>query len=329
MRHLKRAVQAIGLVFPQEDRIHAAHLKRFGEAQQRWWRHDNVVGVCIARKRRNGRLEKTYCLQVLVRKKTRRVADKYCVPEELTSRAFAKPLKTDVRAVGDVRLESLVTEQRPAHPGFDVGNRLGGSGTLTCVVKNQQGERLGLSCAHVLAPDGPTSIGNGPAGTVLCPSLDSAKALGVLAAARLGLLTQVRMPSFDPAAAATNLDAALFAPNDPTALDRVVADINVAPTGINDNVTHGLKVHKVGAVSGETQGSVQATGLLIKIPYGNDEATFANHIAISSFTQPGDSGALVLDEQNQAVGLHLGSANGLSICTPIRRVLDAFGCQFA
>jgi hypothetical protein len=46
---------------------------------------------------------------------------------------------------------------------------------------------------------------------------------------------------------------------------------------------------------------------------------FADQIGISTISDEGDSGALVLDEAAAAAGLHIGSYNGTSICTPIRR----------
>jgi hypothetical protein len=330
MQPLKDAIRAISLNIASagDDRKYKAQLKRLGEAQQSWWRHENVVGVCIARKRRAGKLG-ALCVQVLVRRKfaTHKLAPKHRVPLTLESPAFKRAPRTDIRAVGDLRLDSLVTEKRPAHPGFDIGNEVGESGTIGCVVVDQQGNRRGLSCAHVLAPDGQADVGAAFGSVVLCPSLPSAQALGVLAEAPIGTLVRVLAPSFDPNDADTNLDVALFAPNDPASLSAIVADVDVKPTGINDNVAHGTKVHKVGAFSAETWGAVQGIELLTKIPYGNDIALFSKHIVISAFAQPGDSGALVLDEQNRAVGIHIGSAQGMSICTPIRRILDALQCR--
>ncbi|MFG6463940.1 transglycosylase SLT domain-containing protein [Roseateles sp. DXS20W] len=47
-------------------------------------------------------------------------------------------------------------------------------------------------------------------------------------------------------------------------------------------------------------------------------------------TQGGDSGALVVDAQGRAVGLHIGSTSAtaelnVSVCTPMQRILDKFG----
>ncbi len=332
MRALRHAVRAISsnLEGVSTDRTYVGPLRRLGKAHQSWWQHENVVGMCVARKRRGGKLG-THCVQVLVRTKvaSHKLEPQHRIPLEFKSPVFTRPVRTDVRAVSHVRLESLVTVQRPAQPGFDIGNKLGGSGTLTCVALDAEGRRLGLSCAHVIAPNGATDPGAPSGSIVLCPSLTNAETLDVLAQAPIGTLVAIRTPGFDESDVSTNLDAAVFLADDPKSLNAAVADVGVKPQGINDNVKVGLHVHKVGAVSETTHGVVQAVGLVVKVPYGDDVATFAEQIGISSFTQPGDSGSLVLDENERAVGMHFASADGMSICTPIRRVLAAFACKLA
>ena len=331
-QQLRLAVRAISLRFEgsKGGRANRAHMRRLGEAHQGWWQHENVLGVCIARARRGGKLGAP-CVQVLVRRKfsPSKLAPKHRVPPTLESPMFQRPLRVDVRAVGEIQLHSLVTTQRPARPGFDVGSQLGESGTLGCIVIDAQGRRLGLSCAHVLAPDGPADVGDAFGGVVLCPSLPNAQSLGVLASAPIGTLTRVAAPSTDPCHSDSNVDAAVFAPNDPDSLSNLVADLGVAPTGINKKPALGDAVHKVGAVSGETHGVVQALGMLVKVPCGSGIATFSDQIGISSFASPGDSGALVLDEANRALGIHIGAAAGISICTPMERILTALDCKLA
>ena len=45
----------------------------------------------------------------------------------------------------------------------------------------------------------------------------------------------------------------------------------------------------------------------------------------SSFTTIGDSGALVLNDRLEAVGLHLGTYEGYSVFNPIRAVKRVLG----
>jgi hypothetical protein len=310
----------------------ARHLKRFGERHHEWWQHENVVGLCIARKRRNGGFGQA-CVQVLVEKKMpgHKLDKRHKVPETLKCPAFSRELVTDVRAVGKARLEALVTATRPARPGYSLGNELGGSGTLSCVVKERTtGKRLGLSCAHVIAPGGASSVGAAVGGAVYCPSLANAEDLDVLSEAPIGTLYRVAPFGFDESDAATNVDAAVFEPDAPNLLDIRVAQLGASPKGVNSKPTVGLRVHKVGAVSEQTYGSIQAIGLCAKVTYeGSPPATFIDQIGITSFARPGDSGALVLDDNGFAVGMHFASFEGMSLCTPISRVLEALDCVLA
>ena len=307
----------------------AEHLRRFSERHREWWEHENVVGLCVARKERNGIVGRT-CVQVLVEKKMPRNNPdrRHEVPESLTCPAFGRELLTDVRAVGKARLDALMTATRPARPGYDVGNELGGAGTLSCVVRDRKtGTRLGLSCAHVIAPAGAASVGASVGATVYCPSLTNAEDLDVLEEAPIGRLYRIAPLSFSADDAAANVDAATFEPDDASLLDARIAQLGVTPKGINARPTVGLRVHKVGAVSERTHGCVHAIGLCAKIPYHDNRwATFVNQIGVTSFTRPGDSGSLVLDEADLAVGIHFASFDGMSLCTPMQRVLGALDC---
>lgn len=307
-------------------------LKRFGARHREWWEHENVVGLCVARKQRGGRFGQT-CVQVLVERKMpgHKLEKRHRIPETLVCPAFNRELLTDVRAVGKARLEALVTAARPARPGYDVGNELGGSGTFSCVIEDRAtGKRLGLSCAHVIAPEGASSVGASVGGAVYCPSLGNAEDLDVLDEAPIGTLYRVAPLGFNASDAATNVDAAAFEPDTSNLLDVRIAQLGASPKGINNKPTVGLRVRKVGAVSEQTHGRIEAVGLSAKIPYGDsNHATFVNQIGITSFTRPGDSGSLVLDESGFAIGIHFASFEGMSLCTPINRVLDALDCVLA
>ena len=91
---------------------------------------------------------------------------------------------------------------------------------------------------------------------------------------------------------------------------------------------------RLGYATELTFGAVQALLVVAVLPYPNPDGTradavFAHQIGVTSFTQPGDSGALVLDEAGAAVGMHIGGFDGMSLCTPMQRVLDPVGCRLA
>lgn len=296
----------------------------------KWFESRNVVGLCFAPKLRRGRLEDV-TLQVHVRRK--RIKEKIPahlrVPELLTH--GGKKIWTDVHEVGAARLEVLVSTARPTRPGYSVGHVDGGSGTIGCVVRSRgTGEMLGLSCAHVVGRGGAAVPGD----RVLVPSRREAVAIGQLGRARFGTLVQVKAPNPDWAAAVENVDAATFRPDTASHQDDEIALVGVAPTGLAGAPSIGTRVKKVGAATELTWGEVHAVHWLVTLPYQQPDGSiaemwFTDQIGVTRFSAPGDSGALVLDDANAAVGMHVGSTDTLSVCAPMEKVLDAIDCDLA
>jgi hypothetical protein len=331
---MRRIVHAIGLGRDpalRSTRKEAALAMQLEHA--RWWNDRNVVGLCFAAKVRNGRTEDV-TLQVHVRRKRRkdRVPEKHRVPPFVMGQGLGcnKKIWTDVREVGLGRLHVLVSPQRPARPGFNIGHQSGGAGTLSCVVVSRQtGERLGLSCGHVIARSGQASPGE----RVLVPSLDEAQANGWLSSASFGNLVTVGSIGYDANDATTNVDAATVRPDRINMLDDAVALLDATPSGIHNLPALHTPVKKVGSATELTAGTVQAIHWLASLPFDKDDGSkdvwFADLIGISHFAAEGDSGALVLDEQNAAIGIHMGEYKGLSVCAPIQHVLDGVDCDLA
>ncbi|HKA87116.1 MAG TPA: hypothetical protein VKE22_05585 [Haliangiales bacterium] len=328
---MRRIVHAVAFGRDPSGAAHAG-AAAMQATHARWWDGRNVVGMCFARKLRRGRVE-DLALQVFVKRK--RPKDKVPAHRMVAPAVALAPLglsgrvDTDVREVGVGRLDVLVTSDRPAHPGYNIGHRVTGSGTLGCVVRRQASHELvGLSCAHVIARDGNARPGE----RVLVPSLIEARRNDIVSESLFGTVSAVAPLGFRFEDGATNVDAATVLPDDPQALADTFARIGVRPAGIAGPVDVDLPVRKVGSTSELTLGTVEGTQLLASFHYvdANDNvrtAWFSDHIAITSFAYPGDSGAIVLDEAARAVGMHLGSYDGVSVCTPMRRVLDAVRCD--
>ena len=298
-----------------------------------WWEHPNVVGLCLGRRMQQGILGEPV-LQVFVRRKTAlaSVRARNRIPREVDGSAVGirGRVPTDVRAVGSGRLDVLVRTERPILPGYNVGGRRSGSGTLTCAVRSRDtGEMLGLSCSHVLARYGLASPGE----RVLAPAYATSLS-NDYPQAPLGTLVTVVPLSFDDDASTGNVDAATFRPDAASDLDVRLGVLGSRPEVVRSDVPLDLPVRKVGFTTELTYGVVQALHVLVTLPYphpdgGTEEVLFADQIGVSSFTQAGDSGALVLDGDGAAVGMHFASFEGMSVCTPMRKVLDAVGCDLA
>jgi hypothetical protein len=172
---LRRLIHAIGVARHPRARDLDPDARALRDLKRRtapWWDPKNVVGLCVARKMQGGKPGKIG-LQVLVKSKRSRraLARRERIPEELRAHELGirDPVITDVREVGEGRLESLVSTSRPEAPGFNVGGESTGSGTLGCTVRARStGTRLGLSCGHVIAGFGQASPGD----AVLMPSFD-------------------------------------------------------------------------------------------------------------------------------------------------------------
>lgn len=104
----------------------------------------------------------------------------------------------------------------------------------------------------------------------------------------------------------------------------------------------GLRVHKVGRGNGETFGFVRQIGAVIgPLQYNSGRCWFRRSIIIESdevpsFSRGGDSGAAVVDDAGNAVGLLYGglpgSPGGLphqTYACPMDAVLDSMDCQLA
>ncbi|EGO86410.1 hypothetical protein CBCST_18247, partial [Clostridium botulinum C str. Stockholm] len=74
--------------------------------------------------------------------------------------------------------------------------------------------------------------------------------------------------------------------------------------------------------TGLSIGKILAINATQKIEYGMKSALFKNQIVTTPMAEEGDSGALLLDENNYAVGLLLGGSELCSIYNNINDVLS-------
>lgn len=93
----------------------------------------------------------------------------------------------------------------------------------------------------------------------------------------------------------------------------------------------GMSVMKLGRTSGETTGQVMDVDFHFSLTYpGVGRCGFAAQTLCTRFTEDGDSGSLVVDQDTgNLVGLHFAHANGGSVFNPIRAVIDTLGITFA
>lgn len=318
----------------------------------------NVVGVGRGDKHVHGESTGRPALTVLVRRKMPRDELQSCdvVP------ASVEDADTDVIEVGDVVALNAAdvvrtNKYRPAMPGVSAGHYKVSAGTFGALVYDlKTGEPLMLSNNHVFAncsngKDGRAKVGDDiyqpgkydggtkddviatlyrfipvylEAGSPECP---------VAAAVEhsLNLVVKWFRRSYDvrlyKRASGVNLvDAAVAKPLKKENVVASIVGIGV-PKGMAEAAV-GDKVTKSGRTSGLNSGTVKVVQATIKVGMGDaGDATFSDQIVVTNIAQPGDSGSLVVNQRNQAVGLLSAGSDSVSIFARIKNVCDALSIR--
>ena len=311
---------------------------------------ENVVGVAVGRKVVAGHETDEACIVVFVDHKE---------PETSLRRRDLVPkvldgVRTDVVATGPFRalplLETLAVSHtarvRPAPGGVSIGHEKITAGTLGVLAHRTSGEPVILSNNHVLANSNDAQTGDlilqpGPYDggqprdaiaklEAFVPIGFSERDLGgvgrLLERALSALLAPVglglrRLPS-----GKTNLvDAAIARPLS----DELVAPdiLEIGPVAGTASATLGTQVKKSGRTTGLTRGRVTALDATVEVDYGGKTAVFRGQVVSDIPSRGGDSGSLIVDESNRAVGLLFAGGATTTILNPIDAVLAALGLR--
>ena len=141
----------------------------------------------------------------------------------------------------------------------------------------------------------------------------------------------IRMVTTAQAATATNVaDCALARPVNPAMFTDDILNIGIV-SGVK-TPTLGMQVRKSGRTTGLTQSTVTLLNATVDVGYvtnqGDRTARFTGQIICEPMSQGGDSGSLVVDFDNHAVGLLFAGSNLSTIFTPIEIVLNALNVKF-
>jgi hypothetical protein len=225
--------------------------------------------------------------------------------------------------VEEIRGGRAISTARPAEGGESLGHSNGDTGTFGCLAKNGANVSFLLSCNHVIA-----ALNHGQKGVdaVWQPG----KKDGGSANSRIGVLEDFAYITTG-GHTSNRIDAALCKPDN-------VGDVSTKITSVGtlagaQSISLGASVRKSGAKTGLTKGKVRLKNLSLIVDYpGNVQALFDGQLGIISprsgqnFSEQGDSGSIVVDDRNCAVGLLMSCLSGvdLTIATPIQEVLSHF-----
>ncbi|WP_054935620.1 hypothetical protein [Moorella stamsii] len=314
----------------------------------------NVVGVGKGFKSVRGEITKKPAVVVLVKEKlpVARLHREARIPRVLDE------ADTDVLEVGELRLLGRTDYQRPARPGMSIGHYKITAGTFGAVVKDRRtGEPLILSNNHILAnisngSDGRASIGDpilqpGPydGGTrdqvigylerfiPINPVVQEVTCSRALRFQEiLNRLVHLVRPNYQvrmqKLTAATNLvDCAVARPVSKDAIRTEILDLGPVK-GVREPEL-GMAIVKSGRSSGITRSTIKVLQATVKVVLEEGlTGMFSDQFVTGPIAQPGDSGSLILDNENYAVGLLFAGSDQTSVGNRIQNVLEQLEVEF-
>jgi len=216
-----------------------------------------------------------------------------------------------------------LTEYRPIPGGTSISHEDSTAGTYAIAVYDRTGKRKILSNLHVLTPY--LSIGNyGSIGDAISqPGMYDSH--GVLM--ECGKLSDRVLP----VGGQLYVDAALGSPTVQTEDFILGDDENVWDVREAVKAKKGLAVKKSGRTTEVTHGEIVSTMVDTKASGWNGEMLWQmlDQVRTDVPIAPGDSGSLLVTEDNKAVGLVWGGSEDGAIASPIGYVMDAFGIGFS
>ncbi|WP_039235236.1 hypothetical protein [Clostridium sp. K25] len=270
---------------------------------------NNVLGIGLGYKITKGFNTYEKCIKVFTKKKMplNLIHTKDLIP------TIYKGFKTDVVESGIIKANSFNKKIRPVQLGYNIGVALNkAQGTLCCIVKDISNYYI-LSCNHVLALENTAPI-NSP---ITQPSfLNHGNPL----TDTIAYLYKYIPLDFSFKGISLS-DCAIAKINNPSLVSNHIATLGpilgITPPSLD------LSIRKIGKTSEITYGNITATHVTIRCAYNTGYTIFKNQLAANAITKEGDSGALLADLKNNAIGMLIGGNLGsLSIYSPITLILD-------
>lgn len=231
----------------------------------------------------------------------------------------------EVEYLGVVAPAFLKTKKTPpVQGGYSIGHYNSGSGgTFGCIVYcKDNGTSFILSNCHVIARGGLANPGD----DVIQPCLKDGGRPGTDTIAQLHKMIPIK-----PSPHINIVDAALATPH--VFLVPEIAILKQSPKGIAAPQI-GMRVQKVGRTTGHTSGKILAIDLRVKdifYPELNGTFIFDGLVLSDHRSEPGDSGAVVLNDGMEAIGLNSFIVNdpffNKSLFIPIKSVCNALNVK--
>ena len=307
-----------------------AAAEKVREKSRDWTTERGVQGLGIGTKISKGQPTEELAMRVYVERKEPRADLGSPVPKTVSVPEVGK-VPTDVIEIGKVEPETFRERVRPAMPGSGLGHPDVTVGTFGCLVRRKGGGDGGLyilSNSHVLANSGLATIGD----KVVQPGdADGGKEPGDV------LATLVEFVPFDFSEGYPNLADAAIAEVRSQSVRPELRILGIRPVGVSHTLRRGMTVKKVGRTTDFTTGVVQDLHYRMRLSYPTSKAKppatraagLRDLVLCTRYTAGGDSGSLVLNNRNRAVGLHFAGSPSSSIFCRIRNVFTALNVELA
>lgn len=291
-----------------------------------WTMARGIQGIGVGQKITKGNETEELAVRVYVeRKKARSKVSGKPVPKTVTIPEVGK-ITTDVVEIGRVKQELFRERVRPAMPGSGLGHKDVTVGTFGCLVR-KKGTTSGLyilSNSHVLANQGLAKIGD----EIVQP--------GEMDGGRVTTDTIAYLAEFVPfdfSDGFNNLvDAAIAKVKSTQSVREEIRILGIKPVGVSTALSRGMRVKKVGRTTDFTIGQITDLHYRLRLTYQKSAKTKASaglrdQVLCTRYTQGGDSGSAVLNDQNRIVGLHFAGSPSTSIFNRITNVFEALDIE--
>jgi hypothetical protein len=303
----------------------------------------NVVATGIGYKTIDGR--KTGEMAIICSVETK-VSSALLESDELIP-PYIQEIPTDVRQVGQIKaLQLQAGRYRPAPGGVSAGHFHITAGTLGCLV-NKEGKVMILSNNHVLANSNQSKKGD----AVLQPGPHDGGRIAEDQIALLSDFIQIQFETKKTGNLAGNAISGIFnffarltgskvrlyperiqpAEN---LVDCAIAEVmekthvmnKILQTGAITGLAEGtldMKVKKSGRTTGLTHGVIEQIDVTARVSFGTGKtAVFTDQLMTGAMSQGGDSGSVIMNGKNEAVGLLFAGSINTTIINRIQNVMN-------
>lgn len=294
-----------------------------------WTQSESIQGLGIAERITEGKKLSDLALKVYVDRKLPKAKAQQAgnlVPKELDLPGMEMKVDTDVEEIGKVELEMVTGRFRPAMPGSGLGHLQVTVGTFGCLVrkKGTQEPLYVLSNSHVLANQGVAQAKD----PIIQAGVTDGGAMPDDLLCELAEWVPFQFTADDYPNKVDAAIARVLKKGEVTSSVRLIG----VPKGVSTVVRRGMQVRKSGRTTDMTIGEIKDVDYRLQLFYkkpggGSGRVGLSDQVLCTRYTEGGDSGSAVFNNDGKIIGLHFAGSTSSSIFNRIGNVLDALNLE--